>query len=121
MGTNVGIIADQAFSYSSLTNVSLPAGVTSLPFRRVPRCYSLTAITVATNDPDFSSAAGVLFDKSQATLILFPEGKAGSYAVPNSVTNGGVYAFFESGKLTSVSLSTNVNASKTMHSIIAGA
>jgi hypothetical protein len=109
VGTNVAIIADQAFSYSSLTNVTLPASVTNIAFDSFLDCYSLTAITVATNNPDFSSAAGVLFDKSQDTLINFPEGKAGSYTVPNSVTNIGVYAFFGSSNLTSVALSTNVN------------
>ncbi len=109
VGTNVGIIADQAFSYSSMTNVTLPASVTNIAFNAFQDCYSLTAITVATNNPDFSSAAGVLFDKSQATLIMFPEGKAGSYAVPNSVTNIGIYAFFGSSNLTTVALSTNVN------------
>ncbi len=110
VGTNVAIIADQAFSYSSLTNVTLPASVTNIAFDSFLDCNHLTAINVATNNPDFSSAAGVLFDQNQTTLIGFPEGKAGSYAVPDSVTNIGVYAFFDSTNLTSVALSTNVSS-----------
>ncbi|HWY32610.1 MAG TPA: leucine-rich repeat domain-containing protein [Candidatus Acidoferrum sp.] len=109
VGTNVAIIADQAFSYSSMTSVMLPASVTNIAFNAFQDCNRLTAITVATNDPDFSSAAGVLFNQNQTTLIGFPEGKAGSYAIPGSVTNIGVYAFFGSSNLTSVALSTNVN------------
>jgi hypothetical protein len=109
VGTNVAIIADQAFSYSSMTSVTLPAGVTNIAFDAFLDCNRLTAITVATNNPDFSSAAGVLFNQNQTTLIEFPEGKAGSYAVPGSVTNIGVYAFYGSSNLTSVALSTNIN------------
>jgi hypothetical protein len=110
VGTNVAIIADQAFSYSSMTSVSLPASVTNIAFDAFLDCNSLTAITVVTNNPDFSSAAGVLFNQNQTTLIGFPEGKAGSYAVPDSVTNIGIYAFYDSTNLTSVALSTNVNS-----------
>jgi hypothetical protein len=109
VGTNVANIADQAFSYSSLTNVSLPASVTNIAFDAFHNCNNLTAITVATNNPDYSSATGVLFNQNQTNLITFPEGKAGSYAVPASVTDIGNYAFFDSSNLTSVSISTNVS------------
>jgi len=109
VGTNVAIIADQAFSYSSLTNVTLPGSVTNIAFDAFHNCNSLTAITVATNNPDFSSAAGVLFNQNETMLITFPEGKAGSYAVPDSVTNIGTYAFYDSTNLTGVALSTNVS------------
>lgn len=110
VGTNVATISDQAFSYSSLTSITLPASVTNIAFDSFLDCNRLTAITVATNNPDFSSVAGVLFNQNQTTLISFPEGKAGSYAVPNSVTNIGVYAFTGSSNLTSVALSTNVSS-----------
>src|ERR1700683_3682804 len=43
VGTNVAVIADQAFSYSSLTNVLLPASVTNIAFDAFLDCYSLTA------------------------------------------------------------------------------
>jgi hypothetical protein len=109
VGTNVAIIADQAFSYSSMTSVMLPASVINIAFDSFQDCNRLTAITVATNDPDFSSTAGVLFNQNQTTLIEFPEGKAGDYVVPDGVTNIGVYAFFGSSNLTSVALSTNLN------------
>jgi hypothetical protein len=110
VGTNVAIIADQAFSYSSMTSVTLPASVTNIAFDAFLDCNSLTNITVATNNPDFSSAAGVLFNQNQTTLISFPEGKAGSYAVPASVTNIGIYAFYDSSNLTSVALPANVSS-----------
>lgn len=109
IGTNVGIILDQAFSYSTITSVALPASVTNIAFDAFLDCYDLTNFTVATNDPDFSGVAGVLFNQNQTTLISYPEGRAGGYAVPNSVTNIGIYAFFGSSNLASVALSTNVD------------
>jgi hypothetical protein len=108
VGTNVATISDQAFSYSSLTNVALPASVTNIAFDSFLDCNSLMAITVATNNPEFSSVAGVLFNQNETTLISFPEGKAGNYDVPGSVTNIGTYAFYDSTALTSVDLSSNV-------------
>ncbi len=113
VGTNVANIADQAFSYSTMTSVTLPASVTNIAFDAFLDCNSLTNIIVATNNLDFSSAAGVLFNQNQTTLIGFPEGKAGSYAVPNAVTNIGIYAFYDSANLTSVTISTNVSTIET--------
>jgi BspA type Leucine rich repeat region (6 copies) len=109
VGTNVGSIGDQAFSDSSVTSIALSASVTNISFNSFQTCFSLTNIVVATNNPDFSSLAGVLFDQNQTTLLQYPNGKAGSYAVPASVTDIGVDAFFESTSLTSVDLSSNVS------------
>jgi BspA type Leucine rich repeat region (6 copies) len=110
VGTNVGTIADQAFSYSTMTSITIPASVTNIAFDAFHNCNSLTAITVSTNNPDYSSVAGVLFNQNQTTLLTFPEGQTGSYAVPNSVTDIGTYAFFDSTNLTSVALSSNVTS-----------
>ena len=109
VGTNIGTIGDQAFSYSSLTSVAIPASVTNISFNSFQTCYGLTNIVVATNDPDFSSLAGVLFNQNQTTLLQYPNGKAGNYTVPASVTDIGVDAFFESTNLTGVVLSSNVS------------
>jgi len=108
IGTNVVSIGGQAFSYSGLATVSIPGSVTNLAFSVFFDCNSLTAINVNTNNPVYSSVAGVLFDESQTTLIEYPEGKAGSYTVPDSVTNLGIYAFYYSTNLTSVILPAGV-------------
>lgn len=110
VGTNVANIADQAFSYSSLADIILPASVTNIAFDAFLDCGDLTNITVATNNPDFGSETGVLFNQDKTVLITFPEGKGGSYAVPASVTNIAVYAFFGSSNLTSLAISTNVSS-----------
>ena len=56
-------------------------------------CTSLTGITVDAFNSFYSSVDGVLFNKSQTTLIQCPGGKAGSYTIPNSVTDIGYHAF----------------------------
>jgi hypothetical protein len=88
---------------SSLASVTIPASVTSIE-QSFSHCTGLTAITVDTNNPDYSSFDGVLFDKSEATLIQYPGGKAGSYAVPASVTSIADYAFFSCIHLTNVTI-----------------
>jgi hypothetical protein len=108
IGTNVTIIGTNAFSFcTSLTNITIPGSVISIESQAFSYCTSLTNITVAALNFAYSSAAGVLFDKSQTTLIQFPCGKAGAYTVPDSVTNIGGGAFIDCD-LTSITIPKGV-------------
>jgi len=40
---------------------------------------------VDTQNAVYSSLNGVLFDKSQSTLLQYPEARGGSYTIPGSV------------------------------------
>ena len=62
-----------------------------------------------TNNPVYSSVDGVLFDKSQTTLIQCPGGKAGNYTISSSVVNIGDYAFYNCTSLTNVTIGNNVS------------
>ena len=101
-------IGDSAFTGSTISSLSLPASVTSIGAGVFDECYSLTAITVNAANPVFSSANGVLFDKTQANLWRFPAGKTGAYTLPNTVTNLAAYGFYECAGLTSITFSTNL-------------
>jgi hypothetical protein len=108
-GYPVTTIGSGAFEFrNSLTSVTIPNSVTTIGFLPFLDCTSLTNITVAAANPDYSSLHGVLFNVSQTTLVEYPEGLTSAYAIPNSVTNIGAFAFYECGNLPSVTIGTNV-------------
>ncbi len=57
---------------------------------------------MATNNPAYSSVAGILFDKNQTTLIRCPGGIAGSCTIPSSVTSIGNFAFLNDYRVNTV-------------------
>src|SRR5262249_19040345 len=85
-----------------LTSVTIGAALTNLNGFYFPEDIALTNITVAALNPAYSSLGGVLFDKSQVTLVSFPPGKSGGYIVPNSVSSIGDDAFEHCAGLTGV-------------------
>jgi len=101
-------------SCTALTNVMIGSGVTSIGddygWIVFKDCQKLTTIAVDPLNPVFSSVDGVLINKSRATLIKYPEGKIGPYAVPEGVTTIGTHAFSSSTHLTSVTIPNTVNA-----------
>jgi hypothetical protein len=87
LGNGVTTIENGAFAAcDSLTSVNLPSSATNIthPF---DSCRSLATITVDPLNPAYSSAGGVLLDKGQTTVIEFPGGKWGSYAIPDGITS----------------------------------
>jgi hypothetical protein len=102
---SVTTIGDYAFaSCAKLTSVTIPESVTSIGYEAFPYCTNLNAITIDALNASFSSVNGVLFDKSQTTLIQYPGGKGGSYTIPDSVTGLGVGAFAGCTRLTGVTI-----------------
>jgi uncharacterized repeat protein (TIGR02543 family) len=93
---------------SSLTSISIPDSVTSLGNTTVPfaDCSSLTEINVASGNANYASDDGVLFDKNKRTLIACPDGKAGSYVIPNSVTRIEYSAFYNCISLTEINVAS---------------
>jgi hypothetical protein len=107
--TNVTSIEGYAFdACTSLGSLSIPAGVTNIGEAAFGGETSLTAIMVDALNPSYTSVNGVLFDKTQATLVQCPAGLAGSYDVPASVTRIGDNAFESCNVLTSITISSNV-------------
>jgi hypothetical protein len=111
IGTNVTSIGYAAFfDCNSLTSVTIPASVTSLAEFAFGPCASLTAIDVDANNPAYCSVAGVLFNKSKTTLVQFPAGLAGSYTIPNGVTNIGDAAFYDCASLTNITAPSSITS-----------
>jgi hypothetical protein len=109
IGGGVASIGTGAFnSCGSLTSVSIPSSVTNIEEAAFGSGGNLSAINVETNNPVYSSVSGVLFNKSQTTLIQYPLGKVGSYSIPNTVTTIGDDAFESCWNLTSVTIPNSV-------------
>ena len=105
LGNHVTSIEDLAFAFcGSLSSVTLPGSVSTLGDRPFYCCSSLAAINVDALNALYSSVDGVLFDKGQTTLILFPHREPESYVIPNGVGRIEPYAFDECGNLTNVTL-----------------
>jgi hypothetical protein len=95
---------------NSLTSIMIPHSVKSIGSLAFSYCRSLTSITVDASNPAYSSTDGVLFNKLQNILILYPAGKAENYTIPNSVTAIGKYAFEGCSGLISVTIPNSVTS-----------
>ena len=69
----------------------------------------LREIEVSSENPNYSSVDGVLYNKDQTVLIKYPEGKDGSsFAIPEGVTRIEDYAFHRAQDLTVVEIPSGV-------------
>ena len=109
--SGVTSIGDYAFSGCvGLTSVAIPYNVTGIGVGAFESCSALTEITVAPANPSYSSLNGVLFDRALATLLQYPAGLAGEYAIPSGVTSIGDYAFSGCSGLTSITIPSSVTS-----------
>ena len=99
---SVTSIGEDAFrGCISLTSVTIPKSVTSIG-QRAFYSINLTDINVDIDNVKYSSINGILYTKSQDTLIFCGPGKIGDIYIPNSVTLIADYAFEGCSKLKQV-------------------
>ena len=116
--TNVTSIGSDAFAdCTSLSTISIPSSITSIDAGWgtldvwEPSAFfgsNLEAIHVDPLNPIYSSVDGVLFNKSQTSLIQYPGGRTGSYIVPGSVERIELNAFAGCTGLAGVTLGKNL-------------
>jgi len=80
--------------FTGITSIVIPDSVISIGVSTFSGCTSLAEITVSPNNKNYSSVAGVLFNKDVSELIVYPKGNGRSaYTVPDGVTSIGGSAF----------------------------
>ena len=106
--TNIGGSAFKGCS--GLTSITIPDSVTNIGGSAFEGCSSLTTVSVNTNNPNYTSEDGVLYNKDQTELICCPCGKTGSLTIPDSVTSIGDSAFWGCTGLTSITIPDSVTS-----------
>jgi hypothetical protein len=130
--SSVTRIADQAFYATGPSIYSIPSSVTNIGFSVFGQCRNLTAINIMPGNPNYSSFDGVLFDKTQSSLMQYPRGKTNvtytvpgtvrviqgasfvqnvnlvGVSIPEGVTNIGAYSFQSCTRLASVTIPNSV-------------
>jgi|GEM_PF-3348325 len=94
---------------SNLTTVTIPASVTSISWS-FNGCPLLTSLKLNPSNASFSlTSDGVLLSKDRTELVRYPEGKTeSSYAIPNSIVNIANSAFVDCQHLSSITIPNSV-------------
>ena len=109
-------IGDYAFYDAiKLTTITIPINVSSIGYETFGSTPILTDIVVDSENSNYLSQNGILFNKSQTQIIHYPVGKSDTnYTIPSSVTIILDNAFKLATRLTGVTLPngvTNINDS----------
>ena len=105
-------IGDEAFGYcDTLKGVTIPRNVESIGNSPFLESESLISINVDSNNTNYCSVDGILYNKDKTELIQYPIGKEDeSFTVPESVTSILRYAFSRCDNLQSVKISDGVKS-----------
>ena len=109
---SVQSIGDKAFiNCTALTSVVIGDSVQSISASAFSGCRALTSITVSEDNAHYSNKDGVLFNKEQTELILYPAKKTDTeYQIPDSVTSVCNGAFYACSVLTSIVIPDSVTS-----------
>ena len=112
LGNSVTSIGNYAFFYcSNLASIVIPNSLTSIGKGAFDFCSNLTSIEAATDNPNYCSQDGNLYNKDKTTLILYACGKtATTFTIPDSVTSIGELAFDNCDSLTSIVIPNSVTS-----------
>ncbi len=93
----------------SLTTISIGKGVVDMKYTAFLRCSSITDITVDSENLNFSSEDGVLYNKDKTKLIKYPVGNSRtSFEIPEGVEDIEVDAFYGCSYLVNVKIPEGV-------------
>ena len=97
------------FGCSSLEKLRIPLNINRIDPYVFYGCGSLASVSVDPGNMYFSSADGVLFDKSANTLVYYPaDSQRTSYEIPKSVRSVAMSAFSNCTMLSEVTIPASV-------------
>ena len=107
---SVTCIKDHAFYMCiNLTSITIPDSVTTIESYAFHACGNLQTIEVASDNKNYTSVDGVLFDKAISTLILYPIGNSKThYILLDSVITIESHAFYGCDNLKNITIGDSV-------------
>lgn len=106
-------IEERAFGYcTALSSIEIPSSVLTIGVTAFEGCSSMVSINV-TDNFNFESVDGILFNKAKTVLLCYPAGKAGTdgkYTIPEYVKELGDYSFSGCKKLHAVEIPATVKS-----------
>lgn len=105
-----GVLYIESFAFAgrNLTDIAIPASVSSIRVGAFNGCRSLANITVDERNTAYSSAGGVLFNKDGTVLAQYPAAREGDYTISDKVLHIADGAFATCLNLTAVSIPDSV-------------
>lgn len=98
---------------SGLTSINIPESVSKIGPTAFVGCSSISKFIVDTQNDEFSSENGILFNKNMSKLIRYAPGKTNSnYDIPSTVTEISAYAFANCSALTSIKIPSSISTIK---------
>ena len=101
------IMGDAFKACRCLQSVTIPSNVYQIDYTAFLDCDSLSVIEVSENNSHYKAVDGVLFSKSGSVLYKYPQAKAGTYAIPDTVSQIYYYAFYGAKDLTEITIPDN--------------
>ena len=95
---------------SELRKITIPNSVTTIERNAFLLCDYLTEIIAKPENNNFKTADGVLFDKEMITLIKCPDGKTGTYIIPEGTQKLSDEAFSNTEKLEKIVIPASLNS-----------
>ena len=107
---SVESIGSCVFYGTGITNINIPAALTTIADYALYGCPELTTITADAANPDYSSDDGILYNKNVTVLVQYPSGNtAAEFIVPDGVAAIGAGALGSPLHLTKVIVPSTVN------------
>jgi len=98
------------YSWNLAGTINIPASLNSIADYAFYGCSAIASFTVASSNSRYSAVNGVLFNKNQDSLFVFPPAKSGSYTIPTTVKHIGASAFDNCYNITSILIPNTITS-----------